>query len=123
MRLSLTLLFLIFSCVTTFGQETFPLNGVKENFQPIFAFTNAHIIISPEKEIKKGILIIQGNKIMTVDSNVTIPKGAIIKDLDGDYLYPSFIDLYTDYGLKKLKKESITIARNTKAIKKYVIKK
>ena len=74
------------------GQDGFPVNGVATNFYPIYAFTNAHLIISPDKEIKNGTLLIQNKKILEADSNINIPEGAIIKDLEGDYIYPSFID-------------------------------
>ena len=86
------------------AQETFPVNGVAETFEPIYAFTNANIISSPDTEFKNSTLLIQGNKILKLDSNLNIPKGAIIYDLNGDYIYPSFIDLYSDYGLPKAKK-------------------
>ena len=33
-------------CKGIYAQETFPVNGVAENFKPIYAFTNANIIIS-----------------------------------------------------------------------------
>tara|TARA_B100001142_G_scaffold85490_2_gene86879 strand:+ start:8951 stop:11935 length:2985 start_codon:yes stop_codon:yes gene_type:complete len=89
-------------CGQIFAQETFPVNGVAENFEPVYAFTNAHIVINPSNEIENGILLIQGNKIIAVDSNLNIPDGAIIFDLNGDYIYPSFIDLYSDYGLPKI---------------------
>ncbi|MGY8988752.1 MAG: amidohydrolase family protein, partial [Flavobacteriales bacterium] len=79
-------------------------NGVKSTFSPIYAFINAHLIISPEKEIISGILLIQDDKVIAADSIVEIPKGAIIKDVKGDYIYPSFIDLYSDYGLPKAKR-------------------
>ena len=39
--------FLIFFsslCLHSFAQETFPVNGVATEFEPIFAFINAHII-------------------------------------------------------------------------------
>lgn len=88
-------------CNEIFAQETFPVNGVADNFKPIYAFTNAHIVINTSNEIENGILLIQGNKIIAVDSNLNIPEGAIIFNLDGDYIYPSFIDLYADYGLPK----------------------
>ena len=87
-----------------FAQETFPVNGVVENFEPIYAFTNANIISSPGVEFQNSTLIIKGDKIIALDSNLNIPKGAIIFDLNGDYIYPSFIDLYSDYGLPKVKK-------------------
>ena len=86
------------------SQETFPINGVSNNFEPIYAFTNAHIVLNPTTEIPNGTLLIKGDKILAVDSNLNIPKEAIIKDLAGDYVYPSFIDLYTDYGLKEVQR-------------------
>ena len=88
--------------LSAFGQETFPVNGVVTEFEPIYAFINAHIV-SSDKEIKNGILLIQGDKILVVDTGVQIPKDAIIKDLKGDYIYPSFIDLNSQYGLPKTK--------------------
>ncbi len=86
--------------LSAFGQETFPVNGVATEFEPIYAFINAHIV-SSDKEIKNGILLIQGNKILEADTVVQIPTGAIVKDLKGDYIYASFIDLNTQYGLPK----------------------
>ena len=96
------LFLLVFPCYLI-SQETFPVDPVSSNYEPIYAFTNAHIVISSEKEIKNGTLLIQGDKILLADSIVEIPKGSIIKDLDGDFIYPSFIDLYSNYGLPEIK--------------------
>ena len=97
------LFLLIFSYGHSFSQKTFPVNGVADNFKPIYVFTNAHIIVSSSKEIENGTLIIQDGMILSVDSTLEIPTGAIVYDLDGDYIYPSFIDLYSDYGLQNPK--------------------
>ena len=91
-------------CSQIFAQETFPVNGVLGTFKPIYAFTNANIISKAGVEFKKGTLIIKGDKILALDTNLNIPKGAIIYDLNGDYIYPSFIDLFSSYGLPKVKK-------------------
>ena len=104
MRLRFTILFALLSFYSLLGQETFPVNGVAQNFEPIHAFTNAHIILSPAAEMSNGILIIQGKQIIAIDSNLNIPNGAIVHDLNGDYIYPSFIDFNSDYGLPKAKK-------------------
>ncbi len=77
-------------CFPSFGQETFPVNGVATEFQPIYAFINAHIV-NADNEIPNGILLIQGNKILEADTGVQIPTDAIIKDLKGDYIYPSLL--------------------------------
>ena len=42
-------------------------------------FTNAHIIISNDKEILNGTLLIQDDKILAVDSIIDIPKGSSTK--------------------------------------------
>ena len=97
-------LFLLLICKQILAQETFPVNGVAETFEPIYAFTNANIVSSPGVQFQNSTLIIKGGKIVGLDSNINIPKGAIIYDLQGDYIYPSFIDLYSDYGLQKVKK-------------------
>ncbi len=104
---SLKIIFFIFLLNTfSHAQETFPINGVQESFRPVYAFINANIIISSEKEIKNGTLLIKDNLIVGVDSNLSIPENAITYDLKGDYIYPSFIDLYSSYGLKKPSKKS-----------------
>ena len=104
---SLKIIFFIFLLNTfSHAQETLPINGVQESFKPVYAFINANIIISSEKEIKNGTLLIQDNLIIGVDSNLSIPENAITYDLKGDYIYPSFIDLYSSYGLKKPSKKS-----------------
>ena len=74
MKFKLTLLFIILGYFIPQAQETFPKNGVEESFEPIYAFTNAHIIISPDSEIKNGTLIIQGGKILAVDTNINLPN-------------------------------------------------
>ena len=93
----------LFLASISFSQETFPTNGVKTNFTPVHAFINAHIIISPVNSLENGIMIIQGDKILSVDTLNNIPKGAIIHDLKGDYIYPSFIELNSNYGISKQK--------------------
>tara|TARA_B100000242_G_scaffold240101_1_gene180106 strand:+ start:9 stop:3011 length:3003 start_codon:yes stop_codon:yes gene_type:complete len=104
----LILLYLFFASKCFYGQETFPINGVKNSFVPTHAFINANLVISPNKRISNGTLIIKGGKIIQADSNVIVPENAIIHDLAGDFIFPSFIDLYTDYGLKKVTEKEKT---------------
>ena len=48
----------------------------------------------------------QGDRIISVDSTTTIPVHAIIHDLNGDYIYPSFIELHSEYGIPKKERGS-----------------
>ena len=113
MKLRFTFLFTVLSFYNLIAQETFSVNGVAQTFEPIHVFTNAHIILSPSSKIENGTLIIQGDRIISVDTSYNTPSSAIIHDLKGDYIYPSFIDLYSDYGLKKQKKDNTIIAHST----------
>ena len=56
----LILVFLFFASNCFFGQETFPINGVKNSFVLKHAFINANLVISPNKRISNGTLIIKG---------------------------------------------------------------
>lgn len=84
---------------SSFAQSTFPINGVKNTFEPIHAFINAHIVLAPGEELPKATLLIQGGRIISADTTTAIPSGAIVHDLEGDYIYPSFIELHSEYGI------------------------
>jgi imidazolonepropionase-like amidohydrolase len=82
------------------AQDYFPTDaGVKTTENTIYAFTNATIYVTPDKVIKKGTLLIKDGKVVSVGKSVKIPKGTPITDLSGKTIYPSFIDIYSDFGL------------------------
>lgn len=101
-------LLLLCSFLLTFSlhsQDYFPTDsGVKTTENNLVALTNATIYVNPTKIIKKGTLLFQNGKILEVGKNVTIPKGAKKINLTGKTIYPSFIDLYSDFGIKKPKR-------------------
>ena len=89
------------------AQDYFPTNtGVKTTKNTTVAFTNAKIYVTPTNIIKKGTLLVKDGKIVSVGKSVSIPKGAKTVDLEGKTIYPSFIDLYSDFGVKKPKRAS-----------------
>lgn len=87
------------------AQTTFPSNGAPFNTHSIYAFINANIYSDYENFIKNGILLIQDGKVLNVGEKVEIPKNAIVQDLKGKFIYPSFIDIYSEYGLPIIKAE------------------
>jgi imidazolonepropionase-like amidohydrolase len=92
-------------CQFLAAQQTFPQNGVFDQRDDHYAFTNANIQVSPDKKIEKGTLLIKKGKIVAVGSSVIIPKDAVVIDLQGKYIFPSFIDIYSDYGMPKQDKK------------------
>jgi len=89
------------------AQEYFPEStGVKSINEKFTAFTNATIHISPIQTIKNGTLLIQNQKVINVGTNINLPKNCVIIDLKDKHIYPSFIDMYTNFGIEKPKRTS-----------------
>jgi len=87
-----------------FAQDYFPENdGVKANNNNYTAFTNAKIFVTPIEVIEKGTLLIQNGKVVNVGTSVSLPANTVTVDLDGKSIYPSFIDVYSKFGVEQPK--------------------
>jgi len=96
------LLLLCISIQKLSAQVYFPNNeSVQSRNNNFTAFVNAKIIVSPTLTIDKGILLIQNGRVVNVGTNVTIPKNCTTINLEGKSIYPSFIDIYTNFGMEK----------------------
>lgn len=97
----------VFCFLTIEAQETFMVNGTHHKITNFYAFVNATIYIDYKTKIENGTLLIQEGKVIEVGEKkkVKIPKNAVIYDLKGKFIYPSFIDIYSDYGMPEVKKE------------------
>lgn len=91
-----------FCCVAVGGiyaQQTFPVNGVADERSGTWIFTHATIVKDAQTTLQNASLLIQKGKILAVGANIAIPKNAVVVDCKGKYIIPSFIDLYSDYGI------------------------
>jgi imidazolonepropionase-like amidohydrolase len=84
------------------AQETFPRNDVKDERSGAFAFTNATIFINSSTKIEGATLLVRDGKVEKSGRGLAAPAGYTIIDLKGKFIYPSFIDLHTSYGLPKV---------------------
>ena len=84
--------------VAAFSQQTFPENGVADTREGCYAFTNATIVKDGQTTLNNATLVIRKGRIIAVGTGVSIPKDAITVDCSGKFIYPSFIDIYADYG-------------------------
>ena len=80
------------------SQVTFPINDVASPSNGYYAFTNATIVKDAKTTLTKATLVIKNGKIESVGA-VVVPKDAVVIDCGGKYIYPSFIDIYSDYGM------------------------
>jgi imidazolonepropionase-like amidohydrolase len=82
-----------------YSQPTFPVNGVAEPKERCYAFTHATIVKDAQRTLSDATMIIRKGKIIEIGTTVTLPKDAVTIDCKGKYIYPSFIDIYSDYGI------------------------
>ncbi len=88
-----------FSVKNIGAQTTFPSNGAPNPVHTIYAFTNAVIHVDHETTINNGVLVVQDGKVIAAGEKVSVPQNAVVYDLKGKHIYPSFIDLYSNFGL------------------------
>ncbi len=96
--------FLTISSIPISAQVTFPVNDVANATEACYAFTNATIITNAQTILQNATLLIRKGKIEAVGTRVTLPKDAVIVDCKGKYIYPGFIDMFSDYGTESVAK-------------------
>ncbi|GAA4344108.1 amidohydrolase family protein [Flaviaesturariibacter amylovorans] len=81
------------------AQESFPVNGVADPRSGHYAFTHATIVREAGAPLSDGMMVVRDGRIISVGPSATPPAGAVVIDCKGKYIYPSFIDIYSDYGM------------------------
>ncbi|PHI19787.1 amidohydrolase [Lewinellaceae bacterium SD302] len=82
---------------------TYPYNGVYDQRDGHYAFTNANITSAPGQNIASGTLVIKNGKVVSVTNGRNVPAGAVEIDLSGKFVYPAFVEAYGSYGLPEAK--------------------
>ncbi|QRR01649.1 amidohydrolase family protein [Dyadobacter sandarakinus] len=97
----------------SFGQQTFPQNGAFDERSGRYAFTNATIVTDARTTLANATLLIENGLIRGVGKQVKVPAGTVVIDLKGKYIYPSLIDLDSDYGMPEVKRDRPASGRQT----------
>lgn len=87
------------------AQETFHINGIGDKRDGCYAFTNATIVKDAQTTLTNATMVIRDGKIVSVGNGVAIPKDAVVVDCKDKYIYPSFIDIYSDYGMPQQQRQ------------------
>ncbi len=93
------LVWLGFSTCTGYAQETYPVNGIADPRTHTYAFTHATLVKDGQTTLQDATLVIREGRIIAVGTQVAVPAGAVEVNCSGKYLYPSLIDIYSDYGI------------------------
>lgn len=99
MKNRLSGLFFLMLTVCANAQVTFPYNGVMPKDVTSVAFLHATIIVDFQTRIDDATLLIERGKVVSVGKNLALPDNVVRVDLKGKFIYPSFIDLYSDCGI------------------------
>lgn len=86
------------------AQETFPVNGVQDERANAIALTDVTLNVDYQTVIEGATLLIRDGVISAAGKDLKIPADAIVYNLKGKHIYPSFIDPYTTYGITKDKR-------------------
>ena len=77
----------------------------EKQFKIRFTYTGQDVELQ-SGVIEKGTLLIKEGKIVNVGATISLPSNTTKIDLNGKSIYPSFIDIYTSYGVNKPKRGS-----------------
>src|SRR5690625_2895768 len=113
MKKLLSFLWMLFALVQLNAQGSFPVNGSHDVRPEKYAITNATIFTSATNKIEKANLLVDGQQITYVGKNTAIPKGYVVYDMEGKYIYPSFIDVFSTYGVSQTKTDGPSSRRGT----------
>ena len=80
-------------------ETTFKTNGPDDYREGMHVFVNATLYKDYKTKIENATLVIREGKVVDAGAGVGIPMGAIVHDMKGKYIYPSFVDIFTDYGV------------------------
>jgi imidazolonepropionase-like amidohydrolase len=102
--LSIVAFLLLGAMQSVFAQKTFPQNGVYDERDGLFAFTNATIYKSWNEKLDNATLLIRDGRIEAVGAGIAVPKDAVVIDCRNKTIYPSFIEPFGNYGMPELQR-------------------
>ncbi|MEO0333335.1 MAG: amidohydrolase family protein [Bacteroidota bacterium] len=103
----LTGLFGLLLCLPGFAQdEIYSVNDVRDDRPERYLLTNATVVVDYQTTLQNASLLIEDGLVKAVGTTVQTPAGTRTSDLQGKFIYPSFIDLYSHYGLSEVQKSS-----------------
>ncbi len=82
------------------AQVTFPINDVANPRAGYYAFVHATIVKDSKTTLQNATLVIKQGRIEAIGTSVAIPKDAVVIECKGKFIYPSFVDAYSDYGME-----------------------
>jgi imidazolonepropionase-like amidohydrolase len=101
-RISFAILALLLFAISANAQTlTRAQEGLRTKNVQLLAITDATIVPEPGKVLNNATIIIRNGRIEAVGTNVSIPAGADVRNGAGLWIYPAFVEAYSDAGIPK----------------------
>lgn len=111
-RYALLVLLLILKFKDVSAQKYFPENGPANPTAECYAIVNATIWQDADNVLTEATLVIRKGKVEACGKNITPPRDAQIIQAKGRYVYPAFVELYSNYGMPTHKHEDSQESEN-----------
>lgn len=100
MKRILLLIFSIFAIsFSARAQFGLPQADLSNEVPTDFVLTNITLISEPGQKLDSAYLVVKGGKILATGKGRSFPSGMPVWDGKGAWVYPSFIDVFSSYGL------------------------
>ena len=99
MRILFLYVALLLTSIVIKAQTTFNINGPANNTLNYIAYTHAIVYVNANTVLNDATIVVKQGKIERITAQGAVPKNAIEVNLKGKVVYPSFIDLYSNYGI------------------------
>lgn len=76
--------------------STVPPPGLREGTTSAHAFTGVRVVVAPGKTLDRATLVVRDGLVVAVGADVEPPADARVWKLDGQTIYPGFIDTYSE---------------------------
>lgn len=110
LRSFLAFIICIFIGFHGYAQITFPVNGLRNPIKQLILIQNAVIHQDSGAVIASGEMLIDKGIIMQIAKTVDHPQDAVLIDLQGMHVYPSFIEPLASYGMPEVKRSTVNNA-------------
>ncbi len=95
----------LLACSLAYSQDYFPVNNdISAVTTSMRAIKNATVVTKPGTTLTNATILTKDGRIEAIGSGIAIPKGIVVEDGTGLFIYPSFIEPYSDFGMKKPKR-------------------
>lgn len=101
MRIGLSIVFICTALFRLSAQTTFYVNGSLDERNTDAAYTHATVYVNASTKISNATIIVRNKKIESVAANGKVPAQLKEINLSGKTVYPSFVDLYSNYGVEQ----------------------